>query len=679
MAEIRFIGCTVTKPRLEVQDVSRSLVYAELRRRLRRPPMRGRPVLTTSTTGVHASQESSESERMGTRLAVALVLMGGVAVGTTELYAQQALPPPVVMAPVSYADHCASCHEPPEAPRAPTREALQQRSPEAIYEALTTGAMAAQGDALGDPQKQALAIFLSGRPFGDVASGHASAMPNRCEPIPLDDPLRGRAWNGWGADLGNSRFQSDPGISADEVPRLSLKWAFAFPNALSAYGQPATVGGRVYAGSDGGFVYSLDAETGCVYWSFEAMAGVRTAISLGPVSGGASGQFAVYFGDIHANVYAVDAATGELLWTQVADTHRFARITGAPALYDGRLFVPVSSLEEAAGPQPTYECCTFRGSVVAYDASTGEQLWKSYMIPVEPEPTRTTSVGTQLYGPSGAAVWSAPTIDVERHVLYVATGDAYSGPAEGHSDAVIAFDLDTGLRAWASQLLEGDVWIVGCSDAPGASNPENCPEDLGPDYDFGSNPILRTLADGRDILTVGQKSGIAWGLDPDRQGRVLWQLRVGKGSAQGGVQFGPAADYDSAYFATADAFAGRDAGGLTAVRLATGEQRWSTRPPCPEDGPCTPAQPAAVSVIPGAVFSGTLDGVMRAYSTDDGRIIWEYDSAREYTTVNEVPARGGGLNGPGPTIVDGMLFMNSGYSAIGGNAPGNVLLAFGVD
>ena len=183
-------------------------------------------------------------------------------------------------------------------------------------------------------------------------------------------------------------------------------------------------------------------------------------------------------------------------------------------------------------------------------------------------------------------------------------------------------------------------------------------------------------------MTVGQKSGIAWVLDPDRQGCVLWQSRVGKGSAGGGVQFGPAADNDSAYFATADAFAGRDPGGLTAVRLATGEQRWSTRGAPPHvrtDGSCSPAQPAAVSVIPGVVFSGTLDGVMRAYSTEDGRIIWEYASAREDTAVNGVQAKGGALNGPGPAIVGGTLFMNSGYSAIGGNGGGNVLLAFGVE
>ena len=618
---------------------------------------------------------------MRTSAIVVLAFSGCFVPGSSAVAAQPSgFPPPVVMALVSYADHCASCHEPPEAPRAPTREGAAP--------ALTRSDLCGTDDR-GDGGSGRRAW----RP-AETGAGHLSVRTSvwrRSVGTCVGDAESVRA-DAAGRPASRSRLErmgcgsrqlavsTGSRLTADQVPSLTLKCAFGFPNALSAYGQPAIVGGRVYAGSDGGFVYSLDAETGCVYWSFQAQAGIRTAISLGRMSGGESGQFAVYFGDIHANVYAVDAATGKLLWRQTADTHRFARITGAPALYDGRLFVPVSSLEEAAGPQPAYECCTFRGSVVAYDASTGEQLWKSYMIPVEPEPTRTTSVGTQLYGPSGAAVWSAPTIDAKRHVLYVATGDAYSGPAEGHSDAVIAFDIDTGLRAWSLQLTEGDVWIVGCGADPGApGRPENCPDDLGPDFDFGSNPILRTLADGRDILTVGQKSGIAWALDPDRQGRVLWQLRVGKGSEQGGVQFGPAADNDSAYFATADAFAGRDAGGLTAVRLATGEQRWSTQPPCPEDGRYTPAQPTAVSVIPGAVFSGTLDGVMRAYSTDDGRIIWEYDSAREYTTVNAIPAKGGGLNGPGPTIVDGMLFMNSGYSAIGGNAPGNVLLAFGVD
>lgn len=592
---------------------------------------------------------------------------------------QASAPPPlVVQAPLHWAQHCASCHEAADS-RAPSREALSQRSTEVIYAALTKGAMAVNASALNDSQKQAMAIFLSGRPFGaEAGNGAAALMPNRCASGSAGVARPGD-WNGWGVDGTNTRFQPQPGFSAAQVPGLTLKWAFGFPGAASAYGQPAVVGGRVYAGSDGGWVYALDAKSGCVHWSFQARGGVRTAISVGAIGKGRSARQAVYFGDILANVYAVDASTGELLWTHKADTHAFARITGAPTLHEGRLYVPMSSLEEAAGGHPSYACCTFRGSVTAFDGATGKQLWKGYTIPVEPKPTRKTSAGTQLYGPSGAAVWSAPTIDRRRGVLYVATGDAYSEPAEGSSDAIVAFDLKTGKRRWAKQVTAADVWLVGCPGKPAPTRSETCPETLGPDHDFGSNPILRRLPNGREILTAGQKSGIAWGFDPDNQGAIVWQQRVGKGSASGGVQFGPAADERYAFFATADQFAGQDAGGLTAVKLETGEKVWSTRPACLADVPCQPAQPAAVTAIPGVVFAGTLDGVMRAYSAEDGRILWQYSSAREYSAVNGLNARGGALNGPGPVVAGGMFFMNSGYSAIGGNGPGNVLLAFGVD
>jgi polyvinyl alcohol dehydrogenase (cytochrome) len=610
-------------------------------------------------------------------LRLSVVAFGLLVGASAEVFAQAAAPPPlVVQSPLHWAQHCASCHEAADS-RAPSREALSHRSTEIIYAALTKGAMSVNASALNDSQKQAMAIFLSGRPFGaEAGRGAAAQMPNRCEPTPLAQPGAGD-WNGWGLDGTNTRFQPAPGFTADQVPQLTLKWAFGFPGAASAYGQPAVVGGRVYAGSDGGWVYALDARSGCVHWSFQARGGVRTAISVGAIGRGRGAKQAVYFGDILANVYAVEASTGELLWTHKADTHAFARITGAPTLHDGRLYVPMSSLEEAAGGHPSYGCCTFRGSVTAFDGATGRQLWKSYTIPVEPKATRRTSVGTQLFGPAGAAVWSAPTIDRKRGVLYIATGDAYSEPAEGSSDAVIAFDLKTGKRKWARQVTEADVWLVGCPGSGGQS--ETCPKKLGPDHDFGSNTILRRLPNGKDILTAGQKSGIAWGFDPDRQGAILWQQRVGKGSASGGVQFGPAADERYAFFATADQFAGQDAGGLTAVKLETGEKVWSTRPACVADVPCQPAQPAAVTVMPGVVFAGTLDGVMRAYAADDGRVLWQYSSAREYTTVNGLKARGGALNGPGPVVAGGMFFMNSGYSAIGGNGPGNVLLAFGVD
>ena len=338
--------------------------------------------------------------------------------------------------------HCASCHASPTDDRTPTKEALRQLTPEAVLAALTTGAMVVQASQLRDDQKRLLAAHVAGRPLGSAEVGDASAMPNQCSTEPFVDPLAGPMWNGWGIDASNGRFQSAAaaGLSADQVPDLTLRWAFGFPSGSSAYAQPTVVGGRVFVGSDIGYVYSLDAETGCVHWSFQAQAGVRTAISIGAVTGAGSASHAAYFGDVAANVYAVDAETGRVLWTRVADSHPIARITGAPTLVDGRLYVPVSSLEEAAGADPRYECCTFRGSIVAYDANTGEQIWQAYTISDEPRPTETNAQGTQLWAPAGAAIWSAPTVDVKRGAVYVATGNAYTASAADTSDAVVAFD-----------------------------------------------------------------------------------------------------------------------------------------------------------------------------------------------------------------------------------------------
>ena len=589
------------------------------------------------------------------------------------------------LAPLYYAQHCAACHDSPELSRAPSRDALRQRTPEAIYEALTDGAMVSQGSELSESQKRILATFLSGRPAGSIENADASSMPNQCAATPLGNPLQGPQWNGWGRDVANSRFQPNPGFAAGQVSQLTLKWAFGFPNALSAYSQPLIAGGRLYVGSDATFVYSLDAETGCVHWSYRAQSGVRTAISIGPVEGAGAARYAIYFGDIQANVYALDAETGALIWTQHADDHDLARITGAPTLYDGRLYVPVSSLEEAAGGLPTYPCCTFRGSVVAYDASSGEQVWKTYAIVTEPKPTRTTSTGLQLYGPAGGAIWSAPAIDEERGVLYVTTGNQYSEPADEGTEAVIAIELNSGHVRWLKQVTPNDIWLVGCGRAPGApptqtarpGQSETCPEAVGPDTDFGSNASLHRLANGTSVVLAQQKSSQVWALDPDRNGEILWQFRIGEG---GPVQFGHASDGRLGYFAAPDAQSLPDLGGLFALNLATGEQVWRAAPACgPSDSNCSRAHLAAVTAIPGAVFSSSADGIVRVYSTADGRVLWEYNTTREFETVNEVAANGGSLSGPGPTVAGGMVFITSGYSAIGGNGPGNVLLAFGVE
>ncbi len=571
-----------------------------------------------------------------------------------------------------YKAHCAQCHD-KGVGRAPQLLTLSLLLPEQVLAALTTGKMAEQGKALTMAESRSVATFVTGGKT--FAPADTSAQQDACAaPAPaFDKPFDGPHWNGWGVDLSNRRMQpaAMAGLRADQVPQLKLKWAFAFPGAGKASAQPTVVGGRIFAGSDSGKVYSLDAATGCIYWTFKADRTVRSAISIGRVGT----KWVAYFGDQHAQAYAVDATTGALLWKVHVEEHPAAMITGAPALYEGRLYVPTSSYEEVTGAAAKYECCKFRGAVTALDAATGERIWKSYTIAEEPHPVRKNKQDTQLWGPSGAGVWSSPTIDPKKHAVYVVTGDAYSDPVARTSDAFLAFDLGTGKLLWSRQLTEGDAYNLACPSG------DNCPEANGPDFDFGCSPNLVDLPNGKRALISGQKSGIVWALDPDQQGEVLWQMRVGKGGPLGGVQWGNASDSEKVYAAVSDHFATKnlsEAGGIFALKLATGERVWSTPAPACSKPNCSPAQSAAVTVIPGVVFSGSLDGHLRAYSTAEGKIIWDVDTAIDYQGVNGVKGKGGSLDGPGPVVVGGILYVNSGYGMFG-EMPGNVLLAFSVD
>ena len=503
----------------------------------------------------------------------------------------------------------------------------------------------------------------------------------QCAPRPLGNPLQGALWNGWGVDATNGRFQNGgaAGLRAQDIPRLKLKWAFGFDKATSAFAQPTVAAGRVFVGSQSGHVYSLDAATGCTFWTYDAGAGVRTAVVIGVMKAAPSG-YAAYFGDIRANIHAVDAASGQRVWMQKVEAHQAARVTAAPTLVGDRLVVSVSSLEEVPGGAAAYECCTFRGSVVMLDAQSGKQIWKTYTIPQEPRPTKKNQNGVTQWGPAGAAIWSSPTVDASKGIVYVSTGNSYSEPVADTSDSVLALDINSGKRLWAKQLTPNDIFVVGCGGGTGTA--ANCADKPGPDFDIGNSPILRSLPGGRQILVIGQKSGVAYGLDPNKQGDVLWRFVAGKGSALGGMEWGSAADDETAYFPLSDVLLPpAQQGGLFAVRMATGEQVWHAPPvpvTCATPRGCSPAQSAAISVIPGAVFSGAMNGYLRAYSTTDGAIIWEFNTGQEFKTVNGVAAKGGSINGPGPTIVGGMVFSNSGYGQFGG-VVGNVLLAFGVE
>jgi polyvinyl alcohol dehydrogenase (cytochrome) len=595
-------------------------------------------------------------------------------------------PPARMAAQALFNSHCASCHQNVKASAeedstrgrsAPSTETLGQMTPEAIYAALTTGAMVQQAHELSDDQKRIIAEFFGGRPLGNVDAGDAKNMSGHCAANPpLDDPSAQAGWNGWGNGLANTRFQpvAGAGLSADRLPRLKLKWAFGLPGGAETYGQPSVVGGRVFLGDYNSFVYSLDAATGCVYWSFHADAQVRTAIVVGRVRGKSPAKYAAYFGDKKANIYAVDARNGKLLWKTNVEPRLLAHITGAAALYGGRLFVGVAGSEEIVSMDPHYPCCTYRGSLSALDANTGKTIWKTYTISEEPKPTKKNSLGTQLWAPAGASIWTTPTIDPKRHAVYVSTGNAFTEPASKNSDAIVAFDIKTGRILWSYQALENDASPAGC----GGNGPkgEQCPQNPGPDWDFGNSPILQTLPNGGRVVVAADKGGLVVAVDPDRKGALVWKTDLAEPNAGAAIQimWGGAADSQNVYYPL-------KSGGVAALSLADGKRVWLERiepAVIPSEAGRRPRRglDAAATVLPGVVFAGGWDGVLHALSTEDGHPLWEYETIRDYTTVNGVPGKGGSLGAPGPVVVDGMLYVGSGYVGTGNGMPGNVLLAF---
>jgi polyvinyl alcohol dehydrogenase (cytochrome) len=575
-------------------------------------------------------------------------------------------PPPT--ARQAFNQTCLTCHGNPDVPRAADPTILRRMTPEGVYAALTTGPMQAHAEGLNDALRRGIAEYLSDRKLGATDSGAVTAMPNRCgvgvKPAP--SAVTG-VWNGWGADLSNTRSQpmTRAGLGAAAVPRLQLAWAFALPSATAVYGQPSVVDGRVYVGGDSGYVYALDARSGCAYWGFQAQAGVRGAVTI--ASAGRAGV-AAFFGDLKGNVYAVSAVDGRLLWTVRADDHSLTRIVAAPVWYRDRLYVSVASAEEGASTSPRYPCCTFRGSVLALRVDTGEVVWKTSMIADAPGPTRVSSAGTQMFGPSGAGVWGAPTIDTRLGALYVGTGNNYSRPTTAMADAVVALDLATGKVRWSRQFVADDVWIPGC--APGGAPVGNCPENVGPDYDFGASPILKTLPTGRRVLIAVAKSGVVYAVDPDRNGVDVWRTPTQPKPAgpEGEMVWGAAAD-------AARVYVGLTSGGVAAYRLSNGTPVWTTTI-APSEPSRRAGHSGAVTVTPGVVFSGGWDGVVRALSASTGQIMWQFDTFRAFDTVNQAPGRGGSMGAAGPTVAGGMVFVGSGYIGVRNGTPGNVLLAF---
>ena len=502
-------------------------------------------------------------------------------------------------------------------------------------------------------------------------AAQADVTPSTACDHGLNSPLQVKS-AGWGSDLNQSRYlpRNQAGINAKDLAALELKWSFAFKDASHARSIPAVTDQALILGSQEGSVFALDRESGCSFWRYQAEDEVRTGFSFATVVD----RKLVFFGDLQGNAYGIDAATGKEVWKRRVDDHPHARITGTPSLYRGVLYVPVSSIEVARAINPLYNCCTFRGSVHALDVATGETIWKTYTIAEPALKTGRNLLLVRRYGPSGAAVWSAPAIDVQRGVLYVGTGQNYSSPADGNSDSIIAMDLQSGEIIWRRQLREDDAWNASCvAGIVGL----NCPKEDGPDFDFGAPPILLRNIQGQDLIIAGQKSGTVFALRAE-DGEPVWSTRVGKGGILGGIHWGMAADEAAIYVPINDlGFRGQVVpdGRPSIARLdaSNGEIVWHTliNADC-DDKDCITGLSAAVTLIEGAVVAPALDGTIRAYAIDSGEEIWRYDTTGEHRTVNGVDGKGGSLDAAGAVIADGLLLINSGYAGL--SLAGNTFL-----
>ncbi len=561
---------------------------------------------------------------------------------------------------------CATCHKENSPVNAPAPEALKAMPVAAIQAALDTGKMKTIAAGLSESERTAVAKYLGVAGVESIAkSAHCASNP----PLVATAPSA----TGWGIDAANSRYQNAQaaGLTAADVPKLKLKWAFGYPGVTTAFGTPTVYGGSVFIGSADGTVFSLDAQSGCIHWTYKATEGVRTGLVFSN-----DGKMA-YLSDLHAWVHAINPQTGALLWKTHVETNSDASIAGTPKLDGDRLYVPISGGEESVGAaNPKFACCKMRGSIVALDAKTGKQIWKSYTISDPPKLTGKTSAGVENWGPSGASAWTSPTIDSKLHAIYIGTGVNFSAPATPTSDSVMAFDEATGRALWTTQAVQGDLFNFGCT----TEQKPNCPAPPGSDHDIGSSPILKDIGGGKRILVVAAKSGMAYGLDPDQGGRIVWKTKVNEGGTEGGVIWGGSSDSKNAYFALSDWDPTKPevGGGMVALDIATGKKVWSApaeKPACMAVKGCSAAQPGPTSVIDGAVFAGSDDGHMRAYSTTDGKILWDFDTNKDFMTVDGVKAHGGSIDGTGATIAGGMVYTNSGYSRIP-VMPGNVFLAF---
>ena len=580
-----------------------------------------------------------------------------------------------------YQENCAICHD-GTIEKAPAANWLEMLIPQALLRTINEGIMSEQASHLSEEEKIQIVEYIVRQDRKDFPE---EAELNYCSQSKMNFNLM-ESPEPYGLGYNTSRFipKKSGGIDSKNIKNLKLKWAFGFPYSQRARSQPLFAMGSIFVGSQSGDIYALDVETGCVKLNFSASGEVRTGIIMDQWKNGKEPNKRpyIYFGDILANEYALDAQTGELIWKIKSDDHPNATRTATSAKFEDILFIPISGLEVIPAFDDAYECCTFRGGLLAVEARTGKTLWKQHSIPVPAKYSGKTSVGTRMFGPSGAPICTSPNVDKKRRYVYIGTGENYSTPADDSSDAIIAYNIDTGEEVWRRQTLAGDAWNLACM---GKGLP-NCPKEFGPDMDYSASSIMIDLGD-RDILVAGQKSGSVYGLNPDT-GEIIWSTVISGGGTQGGIHFGMAADGKTIYVPINDMKNTHDGKvwqnrkpGMHSIDAETGNILWSTitDKECKEvDFNCDPGVSAAVTAIPGAVVVGHLDGNIRIFDKKNGNILWTYNTLRDFDSISGTPASGGSFSGSGPSIRNGYMAINSGYG-IYNHMPGNALLLFSID
>jgi polyvinyl alcohol dehydrogenase (cytochrome) len=472
-----------------------------------------------------------------------------------------------------FADRCIACHG--LGVVAPTLPQMSHLTSAEIQSALWQGVMQETVNGLDAGQRVLLAQWISGlnpnKPDRGPGVSRCGPSNSAWHSTPAVD------WPGWSGDDTFQRYVEDPTITAERVGRTVLKWSLPLPVAGASQegvGNPvAIVGGRAFAANSNHWVYSLDTQRGCAYWTFRTEGRVRSNVAI------ENGLLVV--GDLLANVYALDASTGRLLWQRRVDSSPAARITGNVTLHGGLAYIPLSGLEEVWSMRGDVPCCNFSGSVIALDVSTGEEKWKTAMIDQPLRFLGKTPNGINRYGPAGVMVWSGISTDDKRGMVYVTTGNQFTEPRVNESDAVIALDMQTGKKPWVAALAPEqmggqDIYVMGCEEWVDPRRPECSP--VNPkgegDRDFGAPAALTSLANGTTLLLAGSKDGMFYALDPDN-GMVKWKLRVGAGGETGGVEYGFATDDKFAFVPVSDLQVdGTAKGSFSAIDLATGKLVW---------------------------------------------------------------------------------------------------------